>query len=254
MRANLGHILVKRCFAFPFFFARHPNCTGTDRQARLSPELRVIRDRIEHFLLQFVFKAKHSFMKKESQCQGCRYDRKNKQLVAGLLAVAGAGALLWLRSKRVKRPKYVQVVQDFDIHKYAGKWYEIARFDFKHERHLSRVTANYSLNPDGSVNVENKGYDFIKKQWKTSTGIAKFLGHKTEGALKVSFFRPFYSGYYVVLMDPDYENALVFGEQRDYIWFLSRNKKMAKPTKDKFIKKAAQAGYDMSRLVWTEQD
>lgn len=188
--------------------------------------------------------------------QGCGHSCNNgpaKYILPAIL-VSGGLALLILNGCHVKRPRNLEVVQDFDIEKYAGKWYEIARFDFKHEKHLSHVTANYSLNADGSVKVENKGYNYVKKEWETATGVAKFNGDKSEGALKVSFFRPFYSGYNVVLMDPDYENALVFGENKRYIWFLSRNKAMPQATKQKFMDKAREYGYDMKKLVWTKQD
>ncbi|PRD21263.1 UNVERIFIED_CONTAM: blc [Trichonephila clavipes] len=60
-------------------------------------------------------------------------------------------------------------------------------------------------------------------------------------------------GYNVVAMDPDYENALIFGESKDYIWFLSRNKTMPGQVKQKFLKLAHDAGYDLDRLVWTKQ-
>lgn len=155
--------------------------------------------------------------------------------------------------KSVKVPPGVNVVDNFDIKSYAGKWYEIARFDFKHEKDMNQVTAEYSLNEDGTIKVLNKGYDTKKGEWKESEGKADFVGDPTKGALKVSFFGPFYSGYNVVAMDPAYENVLVFGESTDYIWFLSRNKTMPERVKEAFVKKAMDAGYDMSRLVWTEQ-
>lgn len=186
-----------------------------------------------------------------SNCAITNYD---KNLALPLALVAGTGLWLWWRFQHVSVPPNLRVVQGFDIHKYAGRWYEIARFDFKHEKHLSHVTADYSLNSDGSVKVENSGFDYVKKHWKTSKGIAKFLHRPTEGALKVSFFRPFYSGYNVVQMDPDYKNALVFGENRDYIWLLSRNKTMPKAIKQKFMNTARKAGYDLDRLVWTQQE
>jgi len=155
--------------------------------------------------------------------------------------------------KTVKVPPGVSVVDNFDIKSYAGKWYEIARFDFKHEKDLNQVTAEYSLNEDGTIKVLNKGFDTKKGEWKESEGKADFIGDQNKGALKVSFFGPFYSGYNVVSMDPAYENVLVFGESTDYIWFLSRNKTMPEKVKEKFIRMAIEAGYDMSRLVWTEQ-
>ena len=54
----------------------------------------------------------------------------------------------------------------FDINRYQGKWYEIARLDHSFERGLSDVTANYRLQPDGSVEVINRGYDTRQMQWR----------------------------------------------------------------------------------------
>ncbi|MFW1886610.1 lipocalin family protein, partial [Acinetobacter nosocomialis] len=88
-------------------------------------------------------------------------------------------------------------VKNFDSDKYLGKWYEIARFDFKFERNLNQVTATYSKNPDGTIKVDNKGYDYVKKEWKQSIGEARFVNSENEARLKVSFFKPFWAGYNV---------------------------------------------------------
>lgn len=156
--------------------------------------------------------------------------------------------------KSVQIPEGVTVVDNFDVKSYAGKWYEIARFDFKHEKDLKNVTADYSLADDDVIKVVNKGFNTVKQEWKESEGKAKFVGDSNKGALKVSFFGPFYSGYNIVAMEPDYKNALVFGESKDYIWFLSRDKKMSEDIKNKFLKIAKDAGYDLNRLLWTQQD
>ena len=155
--------------------------------------------------------------------------------------------------KTVKVPNDIMVVDNFDIKSYAGKWYEIARFDFKHEKDMDSVTAEYSLNDDGTIKVLNKGFNTVQNEWKESEGKAEFLSDKSKGALKVSFFGPFYSGYNVVAMEPNYKNALVMGENKDYIWFLSREKEMPVEVKNKFLKIARDAGYDLDRLVWTKQ-
>lgn len=176
---------------------------------------------------------------------------KKRILGLGVLAVA----TLWMvTSCSVKVPENISVVKDFDVKAYEGKWFEIARFDFKHEKDLKNVTANYTLNGDGSIQVVNKGYNYVKNKWEESKGKAKFNGSDKEGALKVSFFGPFYGGYNVVDMEPAYENVLIFGENTDYIWILSRNKSIPENVKDKFLKQAKDAGYDLNRLVWTEHD
>lgn len=180
--------------------------------------------------------------------------------IKSLIKISGIAALgiglitLGLACKAVKVPKNVTVVKPFDAKKYMGVWYEIARFDFKHEKDLKNVTATYALNDDGSVKVVNKGYNYVKDKWQEAVGKAKFIGDTNEAALKVSFFGPFYSGYNVVSMDPAYENVLVFGESKDYIWILSRSKTIPHEVKDKFLQIARDAGYDLKRLVWTQQD
>lgn len=181
--------------------------------------------------------------------------KKLKTMLFPGIITFGLVALLSLTGcKTVEVPEGVEVVTDFDIKAYSGQWYEIARFDFKHEKDLNQVTANYTLNEDGSVTVENKGYNYVKKDWEVAKGKAKFIGETNKGALKVSFFGPFYSGYNVVLMDPDYQNALVFGENTDYVWILSRSKTIPDSVKTKFVEHAKKAGYDTSRFVWTQQE
>jgi len=147
-----------------------------------------------------------------------------------------------------------QVIKNFDINQYTGLWYEIARIDFKHEKDLKNVTAQYTLKENGQVEVINKGYNYIKNKWEEATGKAKFNGSENEGALKVSFFGPFYSEYNIVMMDPDYENVLIFGESLDYLWILSRKKSISETIKNKFIQYALQHGYDTNKIIWTTQD
>ena len=177
--------------------------------------------------------------------------KKNKFILFAAVAFA---AITLFSSCSVKVPDYVEPVKNFDAKDYEGKWYEIARFDFKYEKDMNQVTAQYTLQEDGSIEVINRGYDYIKNEWKEKKGKAKFNGPEDQGALKVSFFGPFYAGYNVVMMEPDYQTALVFGEKRDYIWFLSRKPTLSEETKQKFIDKAKEAGYDLNRLVWTEHN
>jgi apolipoprotein D and lipocalin family protein len=151
-------------------------------------------------------------------------------------------------------PKNVVPVQDFDLDKYLGKWYEIARFDFRHEKDMDNVTAEYYLNEDGTVKVINKGYDYVDGKWKESTGKAKFQGPTTVGALKVSFFGPFYSGYNVIAVDDFYTTALVAGKNYDYLWILSREPIISNETRNAYLIYADSLGYDTDKLVWVQHD
>lgn len=179
--------------------------------------------------------------------------RKNVLLILAAIAVAGTSGFIY-SCRSVKVPDGITVVNNFRLEPYMGTWYEIARFDFKHEKDLSNVTATYSLKDNGTVKVVNRGYNYVKDQWEQANGKATFVDKTTEGALKVSFFGPFYGGYNVVSMEPDYQNALIFGETKDYIWILSRNKTIPEDVKEQFLKEAEKAGYDLERLVWTKHD
>ncbi|MBP7397813.1 MAG: lipocalin family protein [Flavobacterium sp.] len=151
-------------------------------------------------------------------------------------------------------PDGVTAVQNFNKDKYLGKWYEIARFDFRFERNLDNTTAQYSINPDGSIKVLNQGYNYVKKEWDSAEGKAKFIGSESEARLKVSFFGPFYAGYNVVAIDENYQNALIYGNSTEYMWILSRNKTIDEATKKRFIEKAKKDGFDVSKLIWVNHN
>lgn len=181
---------------------------------------------------------------------------KRKNLKYPLAALVGFGLMYGLLacSSNNKMSSKVKVVQNFDSEKYLGQWFEIARLDFKYEKDLKNVTANYSKREDGKIKVVNKGYNYVKNKWEEATGKAKFADSEKSAALKVSFFGPFYSEYNVVMLDPDYQSALVFGESTDYIWMLSRSKNLPEATKQAYLEFAKKHGYDVSKLVWTQQD
>ncbi len=149
-------------------------------------------------------------------------------------------------------PKKAQAVKQFDADKYLGKWYEIARFDFRFEKNLDNTTAEYSKNDDGTIKVVNKGYNYVKEKWTSAEGKAKFVKDPQTAMLKVSFFGPFYSGYNVIELDDDYKYALVAGESLKYLWILSRTPSIPQEIKERYIQKAKEIGYDVEEMVWVE--
>lgn len=162
-------------------------------------------------------------------------------------------SFLWSCS-RVTLPAGASAVKPFYVERYLGKWYEIARLDFKYERGLDNTTAEYSMNKDGSIKVLNKGYNTLKGKWDQAAGKAKFAGAKDIAMLKVSFFGPFYAGYNVIALDEEYRYALVAGENLSYLWILSRDKSVPDEVKDKYLKIAEKIGYKTSDLLWIKHD
>lgn len=174
---------------------------------------------------------------------------KNKILVAALSV-----GVLTLFNSCASIPKNAKAVENFDVNKYLGTWYEIARFDFRFEKNMNNVSAQYSLNEKGNVDVLNSGYNYKKEEWKKANGVAKFRGEKDVAELKVSFFGPFYSGYNVVALDENYHYALVAGKNLDYLWILSRTKTIPENIKTEYLKIANEIGYDTSELIWVKHD
>lgn len=148
----------------------------------------------------------------------------------------------------------VKPVENFNIQRYLGDWYEIGRFDFKWEKDLKSVRANYSMNEDGSVKVTNSGYNYVSRKEKQSVGKAKFAGQEDVAGLKVSFFGPFYSAYTVIALDPEYKYALVAGANKKLLWILSRTPTIPQDIKENYVQIAKNAGYDMTNFVWTIQE
>lgn len=168
-------------------------------------------------------------------------------IVLGILVLAALLALFF--SCRSSATVDNSPVSSVDLKRYAGRWYELARFDHKFERDMQYCTAYYSLQSDGTILVTNQG----KKNgaWKTSVGRAKVTDEP--GVLRVSFFRPFYSDYRILMLAPDYTYALVGGSGDDYLWILSRTPQLHQDIRDQLVHEAMRRGYQTDRLLWLKQ-
>jgi apolipoprotein D and lipocalin family protein len=147
-------------------------------------------------------------------------------------------------------PEGVRPVSGFQLDRYLGTWYEIARLDHSFERGLTGVSATYSRRPDGGVDVLNRGYDAAKGEWKEARGRAYFLGSPEVGSLKVSFFGPFYGGYHVFALDTDYRWALVAGYDHDYLWILARERQLPQDVLEGLLVRARTAGFATDALIF----
>lgn len=152
-------------------------------------------------------------------------------------------------------PDGVQPVSDFEVDRYLGTWYEIARLDHSFERGLSRVTATYSLREDGGLDVINRGYDAASGEWKEAQGKAYFVDSARSGHLKVSFFGPFYGSYAVFELErEDHRYAFVSGYNTDYLWLLARQPVVGAETLSRFKASASALGFDTDALIIVEHD
>lgn len=168
-----------------------------------------------------------------------------RRIVTALLLLVGCVGL----------PEGIEPVDNFDLARYLGKWYEIARLDHSFERGLSRVTAEYTPRSDGGVRVLNRGYSQAENKWKEAEGRAYFVDGARRGHLKVSFFGPFYGSYVVFEIDEaNYEYSLVTGPDKSYLWILARKKTIPEELKAKLLDRANRFGFDTAKLIFVEHD
>jgi len=151
-------------------------------------------------------------------------------------------------------PKSVTPVNNFELTRYLGKWYEIARLDHSFERDMVQVFAEYSMREDGGVHVKNKGFSTKTNTWSEVDGKAYFVGKTDEGYLKVSFFGPFYGSYIIFELDKEnYQYAFVTGPNTSYLWLLSRTPTIDDELRSRFIQKAGQLGFQTSEIIFVNQ-
>ena len=152
-------------------------------------------------------------------------------------------------------PEGVETVKGFELDRYLGTWYEIARLDHPFERGLSNITANYSLRDDGGVKVVNRGYNVEEQEWDEAEGKAYFVDDEDVGRLKVSFFGPFYGGYNIIELDKEgYEYSMVAGPDRSYLWILSRSPDLDDAVLDRLIEKARELRFPIAELIMVDHD
>lgn len=139
-------------------------------------------------------------------------------------------------------------VKSFDLQRFLGSWYEVARYDHWFERGMQQTKAAYKLRTDGKIEVLNTGIKNGKP--KESKGKAKTTA--TTGLLRVSFFGPFYSDYRILLVDKDYQYALIGSSSDSYLWILSRKPQLTNQARQLILKEAQRRGYDTGKLIWVK--
>lgn len=143
-------------------------------------------------------------------------------------------------------------VDTFDLSRYLGQWYEIARYNHSFERGMDNTMAEYILQDDGKVFVLNTGWKNGK--FEVAEGKAKYKDPEgNPGALKVSFFLFFYSEYNVMMVDENYQISLVGSKAEKYLWILSRTPVPDPDLLEMVLAEAEARGYDTSKLIWVDQ-
>ncbi len=154
-----------------------------------------------------------------------------------------------------------KTVARVDLQRYAGRWYEVARYPNRFQKHCTGdVVAKYTLRPDGKIDVDNSCRDKSGGE-RRSQGLARNVSTDASNSkLKVRFapqalsWLPFvWANYWILALADDYGHAVVGTPDRKYLWILSRTPTLPPEVLERLEKLVREQGYDPERLVRTKQ-
>lgn len=148
----------------------------------------------------------------------------------------------------------LETVDSVDVERYLGKWFEIARYPVSFEEGCVGVTAEYALRDDGRIRVLNTCIEgTLDGPVRTIEGTGRVIEEETNAKLAVSFFGPFEGPYWILMLDEDYQWAVVGEPSRSTLWILSRTPQLDEDTLDMISAALPDLGYDPERLIMTPQ-
>jgi apolipoprotein D and lipocalin family protein len=187
-----------------------------------------------------------------------RRTRRHSAAVATFFVVcfASAGTIAVLSQER----NAVQTVEQVNLDRYLGDWFEIARFPNRfQEKCAGDVQAGYARGADGRISVINRCRTADGGRTE-ARGVARVVDARTSAKLKVRFapaalsFLPFVWGdYWILGLAADYSWAVVGSPDRKYLWILARAPVMDPQSYESALAAARANGFDLARLIKTTQ-
>lgn len=169
----------------------------------------------------------------------------------GVLALAGCA----LPPDRLAGDAPPASVEAVDLERYAGRWFEIARFPNGFEDGCAGVTAEYTPLETGRMEVINtcrKGG--LEGETDRVEGKARVVESSNGAKLEVSFFGPFYFGdYWVIELDPEYRWTVVSEPRGRFLWILARTPTLPAEVLEARLAGLEARGFDTGALHFTEQ-
>lgn len=150
-------------------------------------------------------------------------------------------------------PKGLEPVTHFQVERYMGRWYEIRRLDHPYEVNLTNVFADYTLLPNGEIEMISRGFQTRENRWLIAKSTASFIGNKDVASLKLAFDGPADDDYNVLFIDSSYRYAIVTCDDCDGLWILSREPVLDKSILDSLVVKAKAWEFPTEQLIQVEQ-
>lgn len=170
-------------------------------------------------------------------------------ILYGFTLLIACGGVVGCFGGNFARTTKIPAVAPFDINRYTGTWYEIARLPHRFEKDLEQVTATYTLQANGQIEVLNKGFNTKNGTWDEIVARAWIPDPAQPSRLKVSFFWIFASDYKIIALDQEhYSYALVTSATTKYLWILSRTPVLDETIYNRLVQQAAEAGFGVDAL------
>jgi apolipoprotein D and lipocalin family protein len=162
--------------------------------------------------------------------------------------------LIFIQYPIAMQAQTLNTVQNVDLARYAGTWYEIASFPQRFQKGCFNTTATYTLTGKGYVIVENRcNKDSFTGKLSYIKGKAFVEKESGNAKLKVQFFWPFRGKYWIIDLADDYSYAVVGHPNRQYLWILSRAPMLSETVYKEIILRLINQGFDTSKLRTTQQ-
>jgi len=159
------------------------------------------------------------------------------------MLLSGALALLCLSGCATKLPKGVTVAKNFDPLRFEGTWYELTRTNHPDQAGLTRITATYKRNSDGSWLITDRAWSNAEGIWRGSERRASAGEHP--GSLKVKNAKP----RNIVLIDPEHTMALMCSNTYKQFWIISKNPDPEPNRFDKMVAAAQELGFPVKEAI-----
>jgi apolipoprotein D and lipocalin family protein len=181
---------------------------------------------------------------------------KKRGLMRGLVLILSSAFFVYGQDANP-----VTTVESVDLARYAGKWFEIARYPNKFQKKcVGQVTAVYTIKENEKIEVLN---ECLKENGETikAKGEAKIVDKKTNAKLEVRFAPGWLSwlpqvwgDYWILDLEADYRYAVVGDPGKDYLWILSRTPELDTKTYEDILKTVEAKGFNPNKLIKTPQN
>jgi apolipoprotein D and lipocalin family protein len=147
----------------------------------------------------------------------------------------------------------IKTVSEVNLQKFMGPWYVIGHIPTFIEKNAFNAIESYELNQDGTIATTftfNEGaITGPLKIYKPKGFVVKDSGNALWG---MQFIWPIKAQYKIVYLDESYKNTIIARDDRDYVWIMSREKKIEQKTLEQLVKKIETDGYDIKKMRWIE--